>query len=63
MIVCAIVTSVLGAIEYFRQHRALKDVTVFARGTVVSTVPNMLLMTAIWVLVCGGLFIVILVVA
>ncbi len=63
MIVCAIVTSVLGAVEYFRQHHALKDITIFARGTVVSTIPNVLFMTSIWALVCGGLFVVILVVA
>lgn len=63
IISCAIVTTLLGAVEYFRQHRALTDTSKYATGTALNTAPNMLVMAGIVVLVCGGLFVVILVVA
>lgn len=61
IIVCAIVTTLLGAVEYFRQHRALDNVSVYKSGTVLSTTSNMLAMAVIVLLVCGALFVVILV--
>jgi uncharacterized membrane protein YidH (DUF202 family) len=63
MIVCAMCTAVLGAVEYYRQHHALVDTTTYAKGTVTNTVPHMVFMAAMFGLVCTGLFVVILVVA
>jgi uncharacterized membrane protein YidH (DUF202 family) len=63
LIAFAIVTALLGAVEYFRQHHALTDTSVHERGTALSTMPNMVAMAGIVLLVCGGLFVVILIVA
>ena len=61
IILCAIFTTLLGAVEYFRQHLALDDISVYKSGTVYNTIPNMLAMAVIVLLVCGALFVVILV--
>lgn len=59
----AIVTELVGIVEYFRQHHALIDTSVYKRGTALNTIPNMVAVAGIGLLICGGLFVTIMVVA